>query len=806
MRPGQSCPAAPRRQSCAPIEALASLERLPAAWVWGLFSRGLGAVFLIAFVSLAIQVRPIAGRRGLAPIAQLLAAIRRDFPAPRRWLYFPTLLWIRAGDRALTAIPWLGALAALSIVIGGPHAPWGFFACWLLYLSLDLPMGLVYPWDSALLECGFWAMLLPATATLPDARALSAPAPEIAWVFRLLLFRILFGFGKQKFAGSTRSDVGFLHGFFVRQPLPTPLGWLAHRAPMGFHALALGIMFVIELILPFGLFLPAPASALFAIATSGLMVAIAATGNFGFFNLLTIALCLVCLDGETARAFSLARFFDVRSFGEGATRALVALHCLGALLCLPLNTWASFTWTLWAWWPRALPAWARWPISLFRALQPLRWLHPYGVFPPRSAPAVKTTPTLELTWDGETWHTPTPRFWPTLETSPPRFFAPYHPRFDQAIVYESVGFHEASGFRGLTGRWNPYGHARGSGAALLMRRVLEGELDGEFFFGGSLPRERGAPIAARMPLYLLTPTTPRARASTGRWWNRRLIGPHLPLARRGDAMLRIEPPPPELWHPEELTWQRRSRLGPLMRRAAAGDDVHALVLREAEGLSTSDVERFWSELVPWIGGLDRRDWGAMRAHVEAARARWGLDLLDRFERLAGRYALFLVARCEPDFVAGGLLAILGLRAAPLEVRSHWQLALLARHVICEGREAYDQVMASPREARAHAARMTTASGAFLDALFRFESLVHQSQKLRMLASQVDVEGWPAPSERKRRVGAWGLERARRLWGVFEMMEFLREQFRDEGERAGFPERWPRFRLQRDASLVEREEG
>jgi hypothetical protein len=82
---------------------------------------------------------------------------------------------------------------------------------------------------------------------------------------------------------------------------------------MAFHRLALGLMFVIEVLLPFGLFAPAPWSAIFGVATIFLMLAIAATGNFGFFNLLTIALCVVCFDGETARAFSFARFFEVHS-------------------------------------------------------------------------------------------------------------------------------------------------------------------------------------------------------------------------------------------------------------------------------------------------------------------------------------------------------------------------------------------------------------------------------------------------------------------------------------------------------------
>nr|WP_276603685.1 lipase maturation factor family protein [Nannocystis pusilla] len=64
--------------------------------------------------------------------------------------------------------------------------------------------------------------------------------------------------------------------------MPTPLGWLAHRAPMGVHKAALALLFVVEVVLPLAIFVPGPASVVFGLATAGLMLAIAATGNYGF--------------------------------------------------------------------------------------------------------------------------------------------------------------------------------------------------------------------------------------------------------------------------------------------------------------------------------------------------------------------------------------------------------------------------------------------------------------------------------------------------------------------------------------------
>src|ERR1700759_5591666 len=87
--------------------------------VWGLFTRGLGSVFLCAFVSIGLQIGAVAGSSTALPVARKLAPIRHDFPGWRRFAYFPTLLWIDAGDRALQLIAWGGAVAAGVVIYGG---------------------------------------------------------------------------------------------------------------------------------------------------------------------------------------------------------------------------------------------------------------------------------------------------------------------------------------------------------------------------------------------------------------------------------------------------------------------------------------------------------------------------------------------------------------------------------------------------------------------------------------------------------------------------------------------------------------
>ena len=60
-------------------------------------------------------------------------------------------------------------------------------------------------------------------------------------------------------------------------------------------------MFAIELVLPFFLFGPRRAR-LFAVGgIATLQLLIALTGNYGFFNLLTLLLCLMCVDDAVWR-------------------------------------------------------------------------------------------------------------------------------------------------------------------------------------------------------------------------------------------------------------------------------------------------------------------------------------------------------------------------------------------------------------------------------------------------------------------------------------------------------------------------
>ena len=761
--------------------------------IWGVVSRGVGLVFLIAFLSLSGQVLPIAGKRGVLPVADALRAQERDFPTWRRFLYFPTLLWIDSSDFTLRALVWTGVAAALSIIVGGPHAPFAFVVCYAAYLSLDRAMTLIYPWDSLLLEAGFWAAFLPATQLLPELGCVTAPSSPAAWAFRLLAFRVLFGFGKHKFVGSTAQDSGFLRGFLANQPLPTPAGWYMQKLPLGVLKGALVGLFVAEMLLPFAVFVPGVPATLAAAVSVGLMLGIALSGNFGHFNWILVAVVLSWFDHETARKLSLATLAT-------PVGVVFCLHSFVSVIALPFNTFASFAWTLW---PalRRLRAPLDWPVKLARLLTPFRFAHPYGVFPPASPPPVRMTPVTEVSWDGVEWVELTHRYWPTRETSAPRWCAPHHERFDQAVVYEGIGLNEMSLYRGIIGRWDPYGHGGMSAPQRFMQRVLEGTLPSDRFYDRDVEQQRGAPQQIRVRTYMLEPVSIAEHRASGAWWKRSLVGPHFPPRRLSDMFVSHPVPPPELWHFEDVCWLERSVLGRAMARVANGANPHECIADGAPELEPAIIEQFWSELVPWVAARHRSDWSGLRSSVATLRERYDRERLYLFERIAGRYGALLFARLEPLFNDAGIRPFWGDVKPSLDVPSLYELRLLTHHIIVQGKASYDAVIAQPLSANEHAAQMSMFTGHSFQALFRYEALVYQAQKLRSLESFTNTLGRHEPTPKQREARERGTAFVKRVFGALSVIEFLKTQFTAEEDILDVPEHWPRFEFTPEAELV-----
>ena len=333
----------------------ASILELRPEFVWGLFTRGLGLILLISFASLIGQVKLGAGRAGGLPVAIRLAKMRRDFPTWRRFYYFPTLLWLNDSDAMLQLLAAVGIASSAYVVYGGPYSFAALVSCYVAYLSLDMAVGLIFPWDSLLFEATVLGLFLPATHSLPDVSSVSAPAPALTWVYRLLLFRVMFGFGKQKFIGSTSKDLAYLKGFLIAQPLPSPLGWYAHKLPTILLKPLVLFMFFAEIPAPFLGMIPGWPSVVSAASTVFLMIGIQAMGSFGYFSLLTIVACIPLFDNVTPMKLHLGELF-----ATGApifTNAFLVFHTLSACVAFLFNSWIGQSWHLWSAWYRLPRIW-----------------------------------------------------------------------------------------------------------------------------------------------------------------------------------------------------------------------------------------------------------------------------------------------------------------------------------------------------------------------------------------------------------------------------------------------------------------
>jgi predicted DCC family thiol-disulfide oxidoreductase YuxK len=259
-----------------------------------LFLRLFGLIYLSAFVSFAVQAQGLIGSNGILPVAGLVDAVAGRL-GPERFFLAPMVFWLNDSDTAIQAVCWAGAGLSLLLVVNlWPRL--NLFLLYALYLSLFYggQVFMNYQWDTFLLETGFVALLL-SFATMPGI-----------WLLRWLLFRFMFMSGVVKLLSGDPNwwNLSALSDHFLTQPLPTPLAWYAAQLPPGLLQFATGSMFVVELILPFLIFCPRRLRFCAGFGILLLQSCILITGNYNWFNLQTMLLCLPLFDDAAIRKIS----------------------------------------------------------------------------------------------------------------------------------------------------------------------------------------------------------------------------------------------------------------------------------------------------------------------------------------------------------------------------------------------------------------------------------------------------------------------------------------------------------------------
>jgi hypothetical protein len=253
------------------------------------FERGLALIYLVAFVAVINQFVPLLGERGLLPVPRFVEAV------PFR--VSPSLFYLRATDGTFRAAGWLGLLLSLVAFAGLVHhrraltagIVWG--ALWLLYLSF-VNVGQTFygfGWESLLLEAGFFTIFAGAANV--------APSLLLNWIYRWTLFRLMFGAGLIKLRGDECwRNLTCLDYFYETQPMPNALSWYFHWLPH--RVLHGGVVFnhLVELIVPFGYFLPQPFAGIAGIITIVFQLTLIIGGNLSWLNWLTIVHAFTTLD------------------------------------------------------------------------------------------------------------------------------------------------------------------------------------------------------------------------------------------------------------------------------------------------------------------------------------------------------------------------------------------------------------------------------------------------------------------------------------------------------------------------------
>ncbi|MEU0073607.1 lipase maturation factor family protein [Streptomyces sp. NPDC006332] len=459
----------------------------PEYWMSRLvFQRALAGVYLVAFLTAALQFRALIGERGMLPVPRYLERV----PFRRA----PSVFHLHYSDRFFAVCAWAGCAVSVALLagvdsrlpLGAAMALWAL--PWALYLSI-VNVGQTwygFGWESLLLEVGFLAVFLGNDEV--------APPVVVLFLLRWILFRVEFGAGLIKMRGDAcwrkLTCLDFHH---ETQPMPGPLSWFFHRLPRPLHRVEVAANHVTQLVVPVLLFTPQP----IATAAAALMIVtqlwLVLSGNFSWLNWITVVLALsaVRFPADPPSVAGPPLWYEV------VVLAVAAL--LVGLSYQPVRNMLSRRQVM------------------NRSFDPLHLLNTYGAF--GSVSRIRYEVVVEGTADevpreDSQWREyefkgkpGDPRRWP-------RQFAPYHLRLDWMMWFAALS-------PAYAGTW----------FGAMVERLLENDRDTLKLLRHCPFPSDAPPRHVRARLFRYRYTTWRELRETGACWERTYVREYLPPTR-----------------------------------------------------------------------------------------------------------------------------------------------------------------------------------------------------------------------------------------------------------------------------------
>lgn len=460
-----------------------------------IFLKALAFVYLIGFLVILHQFKPLLGEKGLLPVSQFIKLVPFS-SSPSLFYFFPK-------DWAFTLFGLIGLALALFAIMGISEKNGLFvhmlvwFLMWLIYLSFVNVGQTFYSfgWESMLLETGFLAIFLG------DAQ--SRVPILIIFLIRLVLFKDMFGAGLIKLRGDPCwKDLTCLTYHYETQPIPNPLSWFFHHSPVWFHKAGVLYNHFVELIVPFGYFMMQPVAWIAGVFTFIFHGMLTLSGNFAFLSFLSVVLAISTLPDSVLLKIipiTIPSTLSATAFHSGSVMLVAIL--VGVLSIRPiLNLFSPYQ-------------------IMNTSFDPLHLVNTYGAFGAitkvRNEIIIEGTDDQVIT-DSTKWMEYEFLGKPGKLNRIPAQIAPYHLRLDWLMWF--AAFND---------------RAQDPWFLHLMQKILQGDKKTLALLRTN-PFPHSPPTFVRALLYKYNFTEPKERSKTGNFWKRAYIGEYFPVVSLND--------------------------------------------------------------------------------------------------------------------------------------------------------------------------------------------------------------------------------------------------------------------------------